>query len=451
MKFFYIIFIFLYASTSFYAQSFYKGADLSYLNEMEDCGALYYENNIEKDAYEIFLDHGANIIRYRLWHTPDWTEYSTLPDVKIAISRAKAIGFKVLLDFHYSDTWADPGHQLRPSAWNGITDTDILADSVFEYTYSVLYELNNEGLMPEYVQIGNETNPNILLEEGDDLWPLNWNRNVQLFQAGIQAVHEVNNISSIDAKTIIHIADHNNLDWWFSEASQNGLTNFDIIGVSYYSGWHDGDIANVGQTIGNIIQKFSKDVIIVETGYPWTLSYNDNANNIMNANFLMDGYPNPPTPEGQRDFLIDLTSAVINNGGLGVIYWEPAWVSTTCYTLWGQGSHYENATFFDFENNLHEGIEFLNYDYSSTNLLSIDEFNITLFPNLVNNSLKVESSIEISHINILNIFGVQVKEIAISKQKTIILDIAHIPAGIYYCKVFCSNKYKAASKIFIKY
>jgi arabinogalactan endo-1,4-beta-galactosidase len=135
--------------------------------------------------------------------------------------------------------------------------------------------------------------------------------------------------------------------------------------MSYYTGWSSHTFGTVGNVVNQLRHRFGKEVLIAETAYPWTLgSVSESAGNIINGDFLEEGYP--ATPTGQRDFLIDLNQSVLNGGGLGIIYWEPAWVSTDCRTLWGQGSHWENATFFDFrnQNEVLEGIEFLSYPYT---------------------------------------------------------------------------------------
>ncbi|MFA6402069.1 MAG: glycosyl hydrolase 53 family protein [Salinivirgaceae bacterium] len=348
------------------AQETLLGVDLSYVNEMEDCNAVYYQNGDAKEVYSIFKDNHAQVVRFRLWHNPTWTQYSNFADVKKGIGRAKASGMKVLLDFHYSDTWTDPSKQERPAAWKDITDINVLADSVYNYTFNVLSNLKKDNLMPEFVQIGNETNGNIMVGTGETLYPLNWTRNVKLFKVGIKAANDVDAVT----KTVLHIAGPNNGDWWFTDAKNNGLTNFDIIGLSYYPQWHKQSISQVGSIVKNLKTKFTKPVWIVETGYPWTLDNNGDASNILNQESILAGYSNPPTPKSQKNFLINLNYAVISNGGMGTIYWEPAWVSTSCSTLWGPGSHYENATFFDFNNQLHEGIEYLNYDYSQAPVTS---------------------------------------------------------------------------------
>lgn len=345
---------------------YYFGVDLSYVNEMEDCGAVYRVDGEPRDPYEIFHDAGANLVRLRLWHTPDWTEYSTLDDVTRAIERAKAVGMAVLLDFHYSDTWADPGKQIIPAAWEGLDD-EALGEALYQYTYDTLMQLDGLGLMPDIVQVGNEINSEILRAEGTSGTPINWERNAALINQGIRAVRDAGEAASSAPQVMLHIAQPENVEGWLRSAVRNNVTDFDIIGVSYYPGWSDHTIRTIDNVVGRLRDLFEKDVMIVETSYPWTLrGVNESAGNILGEDFLDPAYP--ATPEGQRQFMIDLNQAVIDGGGIGVVYWEPAWVSTPCETLWGTGSHWENATVFDFTdgNNLHVGIEYLAHPYVFT-------------------------------------------------------------------------------------
>ena len=337
--------------------SFYFGVDLSYVNEMDDCGAVYLENGRARDAFQLFSDHGANLVRARLWHNPDWTVYSDLADVERTFRRARDVGMSTLLDIHYSDDWADPAKQEIPAAWTELAD-DELPQAVYQYTYEVLVALEEKSLMPAFVQIGNETNSGMLKRRME----LNWPRDSGLFNAGIRAVQEVAAKTGTNPKIILHVAQPENAEWWFREARENGVTDFDVIGLSYYPQWSTFSIPEVGSRVTDLRQEFDKDVMIVETAYPWTLeAVDETASNILNQG--ISGYS--ISIDGQRQFMIDLTQSLISNGGLGVVYWEPAWVSTDCLTRWGQGSHWENATFFDFRKNneVHQGIEFLSYPY----------------------------------------------------------------------------------------
>lgn len=335
--------------------TFYYGADLSYVNEMEDCGATYRdENDIEKDPFAIFNEAGANLVRVRLWHNPTWTNYSNLNDVKLTIQRAKAKGMKILLDFHYSDTWADPSKQLIPEAWlNEIDNTSVLGDLLYEYTFNTLTTLAEDNLVPDIVQVGNEINAMILQEE-ELVWPIDWERNSSLINKGIQAVRDF----SSEIEVMLHIAQPENGLWWFEQAHENGVTNYDWIGLSYYPVWSEYTLSTVGTPISTLINTYNKRLMIVETAYPFTLSNADPANNILGNDALIQGYP--ASQQGQLDYLNELQHVIKTAGGEGVIYWEPAWVSTGCSTLWGQGSHWDNATLFDHNYKATLGMQFYN-------------------------------------------------------------------------------------------
>lgn len=338
---------------------FYFGADLSYVNEMEDCGAVYLENGQPRDPFELFQAHGANLVRTRLWNNPTWTKYSTLDDVKKTFTRAQETGMDTLLDFQYSDNWADPSRQEIPAAWEAIEDEDELAQALYQYTYDVLIELNKQWLMPDFVQIGNEINSGLVKERVG----LDWPRDAKLLQAGIRAVRAAAQATETSPRIILHVAQPENTGWWFKEATENGITDFDVIGISYYPQWSSFSISGLASQVNSLRQVYAKDVMVVEAGYPWTLdSAPETASNVLTQG--QRGYP--ISPAGQLNFMQDLSQALINNGALGVVYWEPAWVSTSCSTRWGQGSHWENATFFDFQNNdeVLEGIDYMSFPYS---------------------------------------------------------------------------------------
>jgi arabinogalactan endo-1,4-beta-galactosidase len=339
--------------------AFYYGADLSYVNEMEDCGATYINsNNITKDPYKIFKDAGANLVRVRLWYNPTWTNYSNYNDVKTSLQRAKTEGMKILLDFHYSDTWADPSKQEIPAAWlNEINNTEALGDLLYNYTYETLNNLSNSNLLPDIVQIGNEINP-MILQQGDLVWSIDWERNSSLLNKGIKAVRDISVEKNKDVEVMLHIAQPENGLWWFEQATQNGITDFDWIGLSYYPLWSEYALNNVGNPISTLINTYNKKLMIVETAYPFTLTNADAANNILGQDALISGYP--ATQQGQLDYLNHLKTAIENAGGEGLIYWEPAWVSTGCSTLWAQGSHWDNTTLFDNNNKATLGMTFYN-------------------------------------------------------------------------------------------
>lgn len=356
-SFFFLIGIFL-SSMAAEAAPFYFGADLSFANEMDDCGAKFKENGAEKDVFAIFKDNGTNLVRLRLWHNPDWTHYSTLADVKRAIARAHAQGMKVLLDYHYSDDWADPQHQIIPMAWAGVKDTDRLADTVYHYTADTLSELDKAGLMPDYVQVGNEINSELMMDkpwsEGVEI---NWARDAKLISAGIRAVREAGQKSSLAPKVVLHIAQPENTEKWLVAATQAGVTDFDVIGFSYYPQWSAQSLAGVRATVNRLRHRYpTADVMVLETAYPWTQSWADDNRNVLNEKALVAPYR--ATADGQKQFLTDLAQAVMAGDGAGVIYWAPDWVSTGCRTRWGAGSTWENATLFDFSHNALAGVTY---------------------------------------------------------------------------------------------
>jgi arabinogalactan endo-1,4-beta-galactosidase len=339
------------------------GVDLSYVNEVEGCGATFHDGTRE-DPFAILAAQGANLVRARLWHDPEWTDYSTLDDVIRTFERAEANGMATLLDFHYSDEWADPGRQTPPAAWSEIADTDELAEALATYTVDALERLAAAGVLPDMLQVGNETNGGLVKSAVG----LDWKHDLPLFQAGIEAVRSVSEATAEPIDIVIHIAQPENALAWFEEADAAGLSGYDVIGLSYYPQWSRFTPAELGATVDALATAYDKDVLVVETAYPWTMeSAGDSADNILDQ--ALRSYD--ISPDGQARFMSDVTAAVVANGGLGTVYWEPAWLSTTCRTRWGQGSHWENATLFDFDGALHEGADYLADDYPSLSLTDV--------------------------------------------------------------------------------
>lgn len=339
----------------------YLGVDISYANEMDDCGAVYRSGGKPVDQYQFFKAAGANVARIRIWNDPDWTKYSNLADVKRSIRRAKRAGLQVLLDFHYSDDWADGEKQLAPKAWAKLSTQD-QAKALYAFTHDTLTELDREGLMPELVQVGNETNGEIVSSLAKAKEPIHWDRNALLFNAGIKAVRDAGAESKIKPRVMLHIAQPENVEPWFAAAAKAGVSDFDIIGISYYSKWSKRSMAQLGQTINRLRNTYAADVLVVETAYPFTTANADSSPNLLGEDSLIAGYP--ATPAGQKKYLIDLTQLVLASGGTGVFYWEPSWLSTkTCGTRWGKGSNWENAALFDFKGQALEGADWLKTAY----------------------------------------------------------------------------------------
>lgn len=352
------------------ATKFVMGADLSYVNQILDQGGIYKDSGTVQNPYVIFNKHGANVIRFRLFHNPVWTKevygtngtqmYSDLSDVKKGIERAKSVGLKVCLDFHYSDSWAGTDKQTVPAAWQSLSLT-ILHDSLYNYTFKTLKALGDAGLMPEYVQIGNELNPGLLLPQGN-----RWNNNeanmVYLLNSAIRAVRDASTSSSIKPEIIIHIAQPENTRTWFYGLAEKGLTGYDIIGFSYYYMWSGTPLANISNMVSMLKSTFQKDVMIMETTYPWTTEYADNYNNIINTSLLAPGYP--ATEKGQYEYMHALTQEIIEGGGKGIFAWEPAWITSGMKDQWGTGSSWECNTFFHFDGNSIKGIRFMTDKYN---------------------------------------------------------------------------------------
>ena len=349
------------ASAADTAPQRFAGVDLSYVNEIESCGAQYRLHGKVRDPYELFAESGANLVRLRLWNNPTWTKYSTEPDVTRSIERAHKAGMHVLLDFHYSDDWADPQKQTIPAAWAAdIDDADKLAAHVYEYTRDVLAKLNARGLLPYMVQVGNEINTQMLRPADTKGLPIDWARNAKILNAGIRAVREAKAANGSSPKVMLHVAQPENVEPWFAAATAAGVRDFDYIGVSYYPKWSTFNMKQAGAALAAVKQRFKADIIVVEVSYPWTLrDAGDKASNLLGEDSLLRGYP--ATPSGQQRFMNDVVRMTRQAGGVGVVYWEPAWVSTSCPTRWGTGSHWENATLFDFRkgNELTPAADFL--------------------------------------------------------------------------------------------
>ena len=352
------------------ATKFVMGADLSYVNQILDHGGVYKDSGKVADPYLVFKKHGANVIRFRLFHNPVWTKeaygtegtqmYSDFIDVRKGIEKAKAAGLKVCLDFHFSDTWAGTANQVIPDAWLSLSLTT-LHDSLYNYTYKVLSKLGDAGIMPDYVQPGNEINPGLLLPFGNR-WNGNESDMIYLLNGAISAIRAASSSNTIKPRIIIHIAQPENVREWLYGLSEKGLTDYDIIGISYYYMWSTVTLDKVSNSVSMLNTTFSKDVMIMETTYPWTTGYADNYNNIINTSLLNARYP--ATETGQYNYFHALTQEVIDGGGAGIFAWEPAWITSQMKDKWGTGSSWECNTFFDFEGNTIKGIGFMTDNYN---------------------------------------------------------------------------------------
>ena len=349
---------------------FIKGADISTLLEAEQHGAKFYnQNGQQQDAIAILKANGVNYVRLRLWVDPQDASGKTygggsnnLENTIALAKRVKAQGLKLLLDFHYSDFWTDPGKQFKPKAWEKM-DYPQLKTAIHDYTRDTIARFKQEGVLPDMVQIGNEINGGILWPEGKS-WGQGggeFDRLAGLLNAAISGLKE-NLTGGEQVKIMLHLAEGTKNDtfrWWFDEIAKRGVP-FDIIGLSMYTYWN-GPISALKANMDDISRRYNKDVIVVEAAYGYTLDNCDNAENSFQAKEEKDGgYPG--TVQGQYDYIHDLMQSVIDvpdHRGKGIFYWEPTWIAvpgTTWATKagmkyihdeWKEGNARENQALFD--------------------------------------------------------------------------------------------------------
>ena len=347
------------------------------LKQVEENGGLFYENGNQIDPIQLFKDKGINTARIKIWHTPS-LNYNNLESVLEIADRANSVGLDLLLDFHYSDTWADPSSQTKPSSWVDLT-FEILCDSIEQYSRHVITKLKNQNTLPKYVQIGNETDCGLLWPDGyvcDES-----NNDSQWYKLGTLFMHAINGVkSAIDTQDTLEIISHvsSGGNWFFNNLIEQGV-DIDILSISYYPMWH-GTLADLVQNMDELGNEFQKPVLIVETAYPFTLQWNDNTNNILGIDTqLLNGYE--ASEEGQLSFLHDLMSLVEeNNHGMGICYWAPDWISTNQF-----GSPWENQALFDFYGESLDAISV--FDNSSVAITRTENFsfdNIYNYPNPFN-------------------------------------------------------------------
>ena len=288
---------------------FAKGADISWVTQMEASGYKFYDSNgVQQDCFQLMKNIGMNAIRLRVWVNPSNGWCNTADLVAKAI-RAKNAGMAVMVDFHYSDIWADPGHQTQPASWAGQT-ISALEVSVTNHTKNVLSTLQANGITPKWVQVGNETNDGMLWETGRA--STNMANFAGLINAGYNAVKSVD--TSI--KVIVHISNgyDNNLFRWVFDGLKANSANWDIIGMSLYPDINNWASYNTQclNNINDMVSRYGKPVMICEVG--------------MDVN----------SPAVCQSFLSDLLTkvkSVSNNNGLGVFYWEPECYNWQGYSL----------------------------------------------------------------------------------------------------------------------
>lgn len=322
------------------------GADISSLKKSEDLGGVYaYANGAQADALKILKDHSMNYARLRVWvNSPDGY-HGALQLLEMA-QRLNDLDINLLVDFHYSDTWADPGKQPKPEAWKHL-DFDGLKHALYEHTFNVCNSLVAQGTPPAIVQVGNEISNGMLWEDGRN--DKNFVNLAALLKEGHRAVKDC----SPETRVMLHLDNGGKNDlyrWWFDNILEQGVS-FDLIGASYYPYWH-GTLADLQHNLNDIAVRYNKDILLAETAYPFTAEDDDGFENVIRTE-PVPGYPF--TSEGQARMLADIMSivrAIPNGRGLGVLWWDATWIAVPG-NGWdpadpASGNGWENQALFDY-------------------------------------------------------------------------------------------------------
>lgn len=371
--------------------TFIKGMDLSTLMEVEALGGKFYDSGRQGDAVEILKSYGMNLVRLRLWNDP-YSEKgipygagtNDLAKTTAMARRLRNAGIDWMLDFHYSDFWADPGKQTIPKAWRGLRPEG-LARAVYDFTFHALDTLAAGGLLPKIVAVGNEISKGLL-------WPYGKTpdfKNIALFlNAGIQAAAD----AAPDTKIMLHLDNGGNnalYRSWFDSYFACGGMDFDYIGLSYYPFWH-GSVEDLKHNMHDLSLRYGKDMIIAEVSTGFTLedyaAYEQLPPHMRKGMAtkppLVEKVPYAMSPEGQSAFLRDIMEtirSVPGGRGKGFVYWEPAWIpvpgcgwaNDDALEYVGEkgpgGNEWANQALFDYDGNALPALEAIR-DFSGETL-----------------------------------------------------------------------------------
>lgn len=307
------------------SDDFIKGMDVSTVIAQEASGVVYYnEAGEEEDLFKVLADAGVNYIRVRVWNDPydeNGNGYGggncdTEKAAEIG-KRAAQYGMKLLVDFHYSDFWADPSKQFVPKAWEGMTIEE-KCDAIYEFTKESLTTISKAGADIGMVQIGNEINRGM---SGESAVP-----NVMaLLKQASKAVREVAKDTKQDIKIAVHYTDISDYNFIMGKAInlRDYEVDYDIFGVSYYNYWH-GDLEQLKYILSEVKRFFKKDTVIMETAYMYTVEEGDASHNSVSSADLVEGYA--ASVQSQATCIRDIAAAASESGALGLFYWEGAWI-----------------------------------------------------------------------------------------------------------------------------
>ncbi|MCM1325995.1 MAG: glycosyl hydrolase 53 family protein [Bacteroidales bacterium] len=358
---------------------FIKGMDVSSLMEERACGAKYYDGGKEESALSILKRYGADSLRIRLWNDPysssgnphrkpyggGTNDFDKL--VKLA-EEGRKLGYSYLLDFQYSDFWADPGKQFPPKAWKHYSVTE-LERAVYDFTKETLLKLKERDLLPDMVQVGNEVTNGLLWPHGAEGC---YDNIAKFLNAGIRAVREI----VPDAPVMLHLdcgGNNARCRQWFDEYMQRGEA-FDLIGLSYYPFWH-GTIDDLTFNMNDLANRYDKDIVLVEVSMGYTMEdyvgYEKLAANerkgMATKPHLVENLEFPMTGEGQAAFMqtvMERIAQIPGGRGRGFYYWEPAWIPVPGCGWANEeslayiedkgpgGNEWANQALFDYEGNV---------------------------------------------------------------------------------------------------
>ncbi len=320
-------------------EDFILGMDASCVPALEKGGVRYYDHEgNEKDVYQILSENGINYIRVRVWNDPFDSQGRGYGggncDIQNAIAigkRATEHGMKLLVNFHYSDFWADPAKQMVPKAWQGM-NIDEKTEALYQYTLDCLQQLKEAGVDVGMVQIGNETNGAMCGEKSSALG--GWKKIMQLMSAGARACREV----FPEALIAVHFANPEKVTNYDSYAKNLDYyqVDYDVFASSYYPYWH-GSLENLSQVLSKVAQTYGKKVMVAETSYCFTEADSDfYGNTIGEGGGVVKDYA--ISCQGQANLVRDVVDTMVNRttNGIGVFYWEGTWISS------GGASYEEN-------------------------------------------------------------------------------------------------------------
>lgn len=320
-----------------------KGADLSTLLELERLGAKYYDGGEARDILDIMKDYNVNTIRLRIWNDPWSASHESYGagenDVPTTLAIAKRVtekGMGVLLNFHYSDFWADPGKQFKPKAWEGMSAAQ-LSQAVYDFTYETMELFKEEGVNVTMVQVGNELSGGLLWPEGRldaDGGIFEYDNVARFVSSGIRAVRR----SDPAIPVMIHLDNGGSNELyrrWFDNYVARG-EDFDLIGLSYYPFWH-GTMDDLIANMNDMAERFRKDLIVAEVSMGYTMedyrAYeklpDEARKGYATKPALVENIEFPMTREGQADFtrtLLARMGTVSDGRARGFFWWEPAWI-----------------------------------------------------------------------------------------------------------------------------